>query len=497
MKNVPLLEVKQISKSFSNQLVLKEVTLELERGDVYALVGGNGAGKSTLMKILTGLYSYDAGEMYVKGREQSFSNPAEAHSNGIYLIPQEPLIFPHMTIEENICIGIKAKKKELRKKVKDLIKSLGWNIELSAIGSSLSIAQQQLVEILRGLIREAEILILDEPTSTLTTHEIKSLFVLMKSLKEKGIGMIYITHRFPEIFEIANKVAILRDGIIVNQGDISDYTYDMLMEGLLPKDYKQEKKKEAPQETIKHFQRVLEVTNLSSDIFQNISLTVHAGEIVGIAGVVGSGRTELAEALYGLRPVLSGAILLEGKSIAKYSTSRRLDEGLVYVPEDRAGNGIFSIASVKENITSASLHRLSTFFLNHKKESALTKAYISKFRIAVPSKAEKMTSLSGGNQQKVVLAKYLACEPTLIILDEPTRGIDAKARLEVYEAIQSLKQSGLAILLISSDVEEIVQLANRVYVMRNGEFVSHLGKEEICIDEVTRLAYGGREGVTE
>lgn len=497
MKNVPLLEVKQISKSFSNQLVLKEVTLELERGDVYALVGGNGAGKSTLMKILTGLYSYDAGEMYVKGREQSFSNPAEAHSNGIYLIPQEPLIFPHMTIEENICIGIKAKKKELRKKVKDLIKSLGWNIELSAIGSSLSIAQQQLVEILRGLIREAEILILDEPTSTLTTHEIKSLFVLMKSLKEKGIGMIYITHRFPEIFEIANKVAILRDGIIVNQGDISDYTYDMLMEGLLPKDYKQEKKKEAPQETIKHFQRVLEVTNLSSDIFQNISLTVHAGEIVGIAGVVGSGRTELAEALYGLRPVLSGAILLEGKSIAKYSTSRRLDEGLVYVPEDRAGNGIFSIASVKENITSASLHRLSTFFLNHKKESALTKAYISKFRIAVPSKDEKMTSLSGGNQQKVVLAKYLACEPTLIILDEPTRGIDAKARLEVYEAIQSLKQSGLAILLISSDVEEIVQLANRVYVMRNGEFVSHLGKEEICIDEVTRLAYGGREGVTE
>lgn len=361
MKNVPLLEVKQISKSFSNQLVLKEVTLELERGDVYALVGGNGAGKSTLMKILTGLYSYDAGEMYVKGREQSFSNPAEAHSNGIYLIPQEPLIFPHMTIEENICIGIKAKKKELRKKVKDLIKSLGWNIELSAIGSSLSIAQQQLVEILRGLIREAEILILDEPTSTLTTHEIKSLFVLMKSLKEKGIGMIYITHRFPEIFEIANKVAILRDGIIVNQGNVSDYTYDMLMEGLLPKDYKQEKKKEALQETIKHFQRVLEVTNLSSDIFQNISLTVHAGEIVGIAGVVGSGRTELAEALYGLRPVLSGAILLEGKSIAKYSTSRRLDEGLVYVPEDRAGNGIFSIASVKENITSASLHRLSFF----------------------------------------------------------------------------------------------------------------------------------------
>ncbi|MBO1580489.1 sugar ABC transporter ATP-binding protein [Bacillus sp. XF8] len=497
MENVPLLEVKQISKSFSDQLVLKEVTLELERGDVYALVGGNGAGKSTLMKILTGLYSYDAGEMYVKGEIQSFSNPAEAHHNGIYLIPQEPLIFPHMTIEENICIGIKTEKKELRTKIKKLIKSLGWSIRLNELGGSLSIAQQQLVEILRGLIREAEILILDEPTSTLTTHEIKSLFVLMKSLKEKGIGMIYITHRFPEIFEIANKVAILRDGIIVRQGDVSDYTYDMLMEGLVPKDYKQEEQKEAPQETIKLSQRVLEITNLSSYAFHNISLTVHAGEIVGIAGVVGSGRTELAEALYGLRPVLSGAILLEGKSVAKYSTSRRLDEGMVYVPEDRAGNGIFSIASVKENITSASLHRLSTFFLNHKKESALTEAYIHKFRIVVSSKDEKMTSLSGGNQQKVVLAKYLACEPKLMILDEPTRGIDAKARLEVYEAILSLKQSGLAILLISSDVEEIVQLANRVYVMRNGKLVSHLEKGEVCIDEVTRLAYGGREGVTE
>ena len=497
MENVPLLKMKQVSKSFSDQLVLKGVTLELERGDVYALVGGNGAGKSTLMKILTGLYSYDTGEIYVKGVLQSFSSPAEAHCNGIYLIPQEPLIFPHMTIEENICIGIKAGKRELRTKVKKLIKSLGWSIRLNELGDSLSIAQQQLVEILRGLIREAEILILDEPTSTLTTHEIKSLFVLMKSLKKKGIGMIYITHRFPEIFEIANKIAILRDGMIVSQGHVSDYTYDMLMEGLLPKNYKHEEKKEVPQNTMKYSKQILKVANVSSYAFQDISLTVNAGEVVGIAGVVGSGRTELAEVIYGLRPAKAGSILLEGSPVTGWSTKRRLDAGIVYVPEDRAGNGIFPIATVKENITSASLHRMSSFFLNRKKESALTESYINKFRIVVPNIDEKMTSLSGGNQQKVVLAKYLACEPKLMILDEPTRGIDAKARLEVYEVIQNLKQSGLAILLISSDVEEIVQLANRVYVMGNGAFVSHLEKEEICIDEVTRLAYGGREGVTE
>ncbi|MBY7121011.1 sugar ABC transporter ATP-binding protein [Bacillus sp. 16GRE42] len=490
MEKVPLLQVKKMSKSFSNQLVLKEVNLQVECGDIYALVGGNGAGKSTLMKILTGLYSYDSGEMYVKGMRKQFSNPSEAHRNSMYLIPQEPLIFPHMTIEENICIGLKGKKKELKVKIKQLIKSLGWGIDLKELGGSLSVAQQQLVEIVRGLIREAEILILDEPTSTLTTHEMKNLFVLMKSLQEKGIGMIYITHRFPEIFEIANKVAILRDGMIVSQGDVCDYTYDMLMEGLLPKGYKQEEKREIVRKS-KETKKILEVTDVTSHAFENISFTVHTGEIVGIAGIVGSGRTELAEVIFGLKSIKSGSILLEGKSIDSYSLHKRLSEGLVYVPEDRARNGIFSIASVKENMTAASLHQNSRFFINQEKESALVKSYIEQFRIVARSMDEVLASLSGGNQQKVVLAKYLACNPKIIILDEPTRGIDAKARLEVYETIEKMKREGLAILLISSDIEEIVQLVNRVYVMRNGQFVSHLEKEQINVEEVTRLAYGG------
>ncbi|PEJ08636.1 sugar ABC transporter ATP-binding protein [Bacillus wiedmannii] len=490
MKNVPLLHVKKMSKAFLNQLVLKEVDLQVERGDIYALVGGNGAGKSTLMKILTGLYSYDRGEMYVKGMRKQFANPKEAHREGIYLIPQEPLIFPHMTIEENICIGLKGKKKELKIKIKQLIDSLGWGIDLKELGGSLSIAQQQLVEIVRGLIREAEILILDEPTSTLTTHEMKSLFVLMKSLQEKGIGMIYITHRFPEIFEIANKVAILRDGMIVSKGDVCDYTYDMLMEGLLPKGYKQKEKKEIVQETART-KKILEVININGHAFENISFTIHAGEIVGIAGIVGSGRTELAEAIFGLKSIKSGSVLLEGKSIDSSSLHKRLSEGLVYVPEDRARNGTFSIASVKENMTAACLHQNSRFFINQEKESALVKSYIEQFRIVVPNMNEELASLSGGNQQKVVLAKYLACNPKIIILDEPTRGIDAKARLEVYETIEKMKSEGLAILLISSDVEEIVQLANHVYVMRNGQFVSHLEKEQINVEAVTRLAYGG------
>ncbi|WP_142333872.1 sugar ABC transporter ATP-binding protein [Bacillus cereus] len=490
MENVPLLQIKKMSKAFLNQLVLKEVNLQVERGDIYALVGGNGAGKSTLMKILTGLYSYDDGEMYVKGMKQQFSNPSEAHRKGIYLIPQEPLIFPHMTIEENICIGLKEKNKKLRVQIQQLINSLGWDIDLYELGASLSIAQQQLVEIVRGLIREAEILILDEPTSTLTTHEIKSLFVLMKSLQEKGIGMIYITHRFPEIFEIANKVAILRDGMIVSQGDVCDYTYDMLMEGLLPKGYKQKEKIEVVQETART-KKILEVVDINGHAFENISFTVHAGEVVGVAGIIGSGRTELAEAIFGLKTIKSGSILLDGKSIDTCSLHKRLDEGLVYVPEDRARNGIFSIASVKENIAAASLYQNNRFFINQEKESALVNLFIEQFRIVVQNMNEELASLSGGNQQKVVLAKYLACNPKIIILDEPTRGIDAKARLEVYETIEKMKREGLAILLISSDVEEIVQLVNRVYVMRNGRFVSHMEKEQLSVNEVTRLANGG------
>ncbi|MES5846136.1 MULTISPECIES: sugar ABC transporter ATP-binding protein [unclassified Bacillus cereus group] len=490
MENAPLLQVKKMSKAFLNQLVLKEVNIQVERGDIYALVGGNGAGKSTLMKILTGLYSYDDGEMYVKGTKQQFSNPSEAHRKGIYLIPQEPLIFPHMTIEENICIGLKEKKKKLRVQIQQLISSLGWDIDLNELGGSLSIAQQQLVEIVRGLIREAEILILDEPTSTLTTHEIKSLFMLMKSLQEKGIGMIYITHRFPEIFEIANKVAILRDGMIVSQGDVCDYTYDMLMEGLLPKGYKQKEKIEVVQETART-KKILEVIDITSHTFKNISFTVHAGEIVGVAGIIGSGRTELAEAIFGLKTIKSGSILLEGKSIDACSLHKRLEKGLVYVPEDRARNGIFSIASVKENIAAASLQQNNRFFINQEKESALVNSFIEQFRIVVHDMNEELASLSGGNQQKVVLAKYLACKPKVIILDEPTRGIDAKARIEVYETIEKMKREGLAILLISSDVEEIVQLVNRVYVMRNGRFVSHMEKEQLSVNEVTRLAYGG------
>ncbi|MEI4828470.1 sugar ABC transporter ATP-binding protein [Bacillus sp. FJAT-53711] len=495
MEQVPLLEVKNVKKAFLQQPVLKGIDLTVKKGDIFALVGGNGAGKSTLMKILTGLYTYDEGEIKIKGRSVTFSSPSEAHRNGIYLVPQEPLIFPNMTIEENILLGMRRSKRELRAKLDVLMRQLRWNLKLGERASLLSIAQQQLVEIVRGLIREAEILILDEPTSTLTANEIKSLFVVMKNLKEQGIGMIYITHRFPEIFAIADQVAILRDGVISNQGNVNEFTYDILLQGLLPEGYQQIQKRESSFNETASLKQVLQVNHLSSHRFRDISLEVKAGEIVGIAGVVGAGRTELAEVLYGITSATEGNVLLDGNEITTWSTKKRIDAGIIYVPEDRAGHGIFPIASVQQNMTSVLLYRLSTFFLNQEKESALTHGYIKNFRIMVHDIHQSIESLSGGNQQKVVLGKYLACQPKLIILDEPTRGIDAKARLEIYDTIKELRENGLAVLLISSDLEEIMNLANRVYVMRNGNIVSHLEQEDISLDRITRSAYGG-EGVS-
>ncbi|WP_369903322.1 sugar ABC transporter ATP-binding protein [Bacillus manliponensis] len=490
----PLLQVRGITKSFAKQPVLKGISLSVEAGEVFALVGGNGAGKSTLMKILMGLYMYDEGEMLVKGNPVRFSKPVEAHRQGIYLIPQEPLIFVNMTIEENVCIGIKKNKQELRLKLRDLIEELGWDLQLHIRASTLSIAQQQLVEILRGLIREAEILILDEPTSTLTAHEIKSLFTVIEKLKEKGIGMIYITHRFPEIFTIADTVAVLRDGIISSQGNVSDYTYDMLVAGLLPQGYEQPMYKKSEHTESFTRKRILVVNGLSSHLFQDVSLHVQSGEVVGLAGVIGAGRTEVAEVLYGMMNAEKGNVQLEEEDITNWSIKKRVDAGVVYVPEDRAGHGIFSIASVMQNISSVSLYKLSTFFLNKKKESALMDKYIKRFSIVVRNPNDEISSLSGGNQQKVVLGKCLASNPKFIILDEPTRGIDAKARLEVYEVIEELKRAGLAILLISSDAEEVIRLADRIYVMRNGNIVSHLEGEQMTLDKITRLAYDGEEG---
>jgi AI-2 transport system ATP-binding protein len=504
MKNAgkPLIQLNNIVKSFSNNTVLRGVSLQLSQGEVMAIIGGNGAGKSTLMKILMGIYTADSGEIYINGEKSQFTSPLVALQKGIYYVPQEPMLFPNMTVEENILIGFNSNKLDLKKKLISLINKLDWNISLERAAETLSIAEQQLVEILRGLLREAHILILDEPTSALTFNEVESIFRLIKDLRSQGIGIFYITHRLTEVFDIATHVVILRDGTITLSGSVGEFTKDMLVQGLLPHNVniKEEKPRKTYTDKINYTNTkpILETKNLTGYGFRNINLAVYPGEILGLAGVVGSGRTELAEAIFGIGEVISGKTFLNGDNITGISTKSIIRKGLNYIPEDRYSNGIFSIADVTSNITSSTIRWLSKFFIDSKKEREITEKYIHDFRIKVTGQNQILRFISGGNQQKVVIARALSTSPKAIILDEPTRGVDAGARGDVYKIIYSLKEQGQALLLISSDFEEIIELCDRVNIMYRGVINHSFKHEEITLDNLMSAAFGvysEKEGV--
>lgn len=496
-----LVRLNSIVKSFSSNLVLRGASLELFPGEVMALIGGNGAGKSTLMKILMGIYSQDSGEIYINEEKVNFSSPSSALQKGIYLVPQEPMLFPNMTVEENVLIGISGNKVELKRKLIDLMKKLGWNIALDRIAETLSIAEQQLIEILRGLLREAKILILDEPSSALTFKEIQSLFKVIKDLSSQGIGMFYITHRLTEVFEIATHVVVLRDGKITLSGLVQEFTKEKLIQGLLPQNTgNNETKQGRPSKSTVDYEKteaVMKLKDFTGYGFRNVNIEVYPGEILGLAGVVGAGRTELAEAIFGIGEVICGQAYLNGEDITGLKTSVIIQKGLNYVAEDRHLNGIFDIADVMTNMTSAVLKRLSNSFINIKKERDITNKYINDFRIKVTGQEQTLKSLSGGNQQKVVIGRILSTAPKVIILDEPTRGIDAGARADVYKIIYELKEQGLAVLLISSDLEEIVELSDRAVTMYCGTINNKYDHDEITLDSLMSASFGvnNKEGI--
>ncbi|RHR06841.1 sugar ABC transporter ATP-binding protein [Pseudoflavonifractor sp. AF19-9AC] len=486
-----LLSVRNVYKSFGLNAVLKGISLDLAPGEVLALIGGNGAGKSTLMKIIMGIYSHDSGEIFVDGKEMTVGKPAEALAHGVYMVPQEPLLFPNMTVEENILIGFDRPRAELRRELVERMDNLGWHIALERKASSLSIAEQQLVEILRGLLRHAKVLILDEPTSALTFKEVESLFKCVEDLKSQGIGIIYITHRLNEVFEIATTVAIMRDGVITLDGPVSDFTRDDLVCGLLPTDSCQ-RKTQVVSKVDYSKPPVFELRNFSGYGFTDISLKVYPGEILGLAGVVGAGRTEMAMTIFGRDKVLGGNVILDGKDITGLKTADVIKAGLNYVPEDRHADGLFKISDVACNTTSALLSnpKMGRFFLNRKEEKKVTQQYVDDFRIKVTGQDQLTGSLSGGNQQKIVIGRSLSTAPKLVILDEPTRGIDAAARGDVYSIIHQLRDQGVSILLISSDMEEIVELSDRAMSIYLGRVNCEFAKEDVNQDNLTSAAFG-------
>lgn len=497
--NVPMISVKGITKSFGLNAVLKGIDLTVFSGEVVALIGGNGAGKSTLMKIIMGIYQQDKGEIEIAGEKVNLSKPSVALAHGIYMVPQEPMLFPNMTVEENIIMGFKEKTADLHKRLVALMDEIGWHLDLYRKANSLSIAEQQLVEILRGLLRNARVLILDEPTSALTFDEVKSLFKCVSDLKAKGIGIIYITHRLGEVFEIATHVAILRDGVVTLSGPVSDFTREMLVKGLLPPNMESQDSLKADYGTAIDYTKlkpVFELKEYSGYGFSNINLKVYPGEILGVAGVVGAGRTELASTIYGRDKVLGGKAYLDGRDITGFSTSKVLEAGINYVPEDRHLHGLFKIRDVAANTTSAVLSRgvMGKIFLDKKYQYNETKRYVDNFRIKVTGQDQLVGSLSGGNQQKIVIARSLSTQPKLVILDEPTRGIDAAARGDVYRIIELLRNGGVAVMLISSDMEEIMELSDRAVTVYQGRINAEFAKADINQDNLMTAAFGVTPG---
>lgn len=495
-----LFSARGVYKSFGQNAVLKGIDLDVAKGEVLALIGGNGAGKSTLMKIIMGIYQPDEGSILIGGETLNTFKPSIALAKGIYMVPQEPMLFPNMSVSENILIGFNEKIKDLEYRLTEIMDEIGWRLDLTRKAMSLSIAEQQLVEILRGILRNAKVLILDEPTSALTFDEVESLFKIVEDLKKKGIGIIYITHRLAEVFEIATDVAIMRDGIITLRGKITEFTREMLVQGLLPPNMEEEVVREAQEEVSKidyeNLKPVFELQNFTGYGFEDINLKIYPGEILGVAGVVGAGRTELAITVFGKDKVRKGKAFLDGQDVTGLSTKEILKAGINYVPEDRRLNGLFPISDVATNMSSAVLSDASMgkIFLNKKAEHTLTQKYVDDFRIKVTGQDQLAGSLSGGNQQKIVIGRSLSTNPKLVILDEPTRGIDAAARGDVYSIIHKLKSQGVAVMLISSDMEEIVELSDRAVIIFQGRVKGELNKKEISQTRLMSASFGVTEG---
>jgi len=496
MEQNSYIKMQNICKSFSGVKVLDNVNLEIQKGTVHAIVGENGAGKSTLMKILSGIYQADSGEVYINGEKIHLNDAKDALQHGISFVHQELSMIPGMTITQNFFLGSEIQrhfflnKKEMDKKAKQALASFGLKVSTHTPVDTLSVAQQQLVEIARAISFDAKIIIMDEPTASLTNSEIKALFEQINRLKSMDITIIFISHKIDELFQICDGMTVLRDGKFIASKSVNELTKSDVINMMVGR----EMGKIFPEHEVQGQKIVFSAKNLINKKLHDISFDLKQGEILGLAGLVGAGRTELAQAIYGIDYLVKGKLYIDGKEISQKSPRQAIKNGFALVPEDRKVNGLVLRQSVRYNITLAIIDRIYKFFIKNKElERKTLDNYFEKLSIKSNGFEQDCESLSGGNQQKVVFAKNLATDPKIIILDEPTRGIDVGAKSEIYNIIVDLTKKGMSVILISSEMEEILSLSDRVLIMHEGELMKEMASDDPEFNEVDimRYAIGG------
>mgnify|MGYP003377211853 FL=1 len=496
-----ILEMKGITKSFSTVKVLHEVDFRIKKGEVHALMGENGAGKSTLIKILTGVYSKDGGTVVFDGREIAPANSLEAQKLGISPIYQEISLVSQLSVAENIYIGREIKKngmidwKTTNQKSEELLNSLGIQIDVTKPLSSYGTAIQQMVAIARSILIEAKLVIMDEATSSLDEDEVEVLFDIIRKLKKKGIAILFISHRLPEIFQITDTVTVLKDGFLVGEYETASLTKKDLVSKMIGRSAEDivevHRQKRQIQEEL-----YLKAEGIESGIkLRGLNLTIRKGEIVGLAGLLGAGRTELARVIFGIDKKDRGTIQIDGKEVEFKLPRQAIDYGLAFCSENRKVEGIIPHLSIAENISIANMKRVSRFGIIHRaRQRAVAEEYVKKIRIKTTGIDQKICNLSGGNQQKVILARWLSMQPDFIILDEPTRGIDVGAKREIEELIRQIADQGISVLLISSEFEELIRNCDRVEVIRDGRNAGSLLAEEITENNIMNLIANGTPG---
>lgn len=490
----PIFQVKNISKSFPGVKALTDVDINFYPGEVHALVGENGAGKSTLIKIMSGVYTPTDGELIYEGNHLSFKTPKEAIDKGILVIHQELSVANHLTVAENIYLGCEPRKKngmldrkKMNRDAQKILDEMNVNMQADAVAGHLNAAQQQMIEIAKVISKQAKIVIMDEPTSSLSEHEIQSLFTQIKKLLEKNVSLVYITHRMKEITEIGHRVTVLRDGCKVDTMLVKDVTEKEIVSRMVGREvgdyyHKKEHKRGKEMLRVEHLSR--------KGVFEDISFSAYAGEIVGFSGLVGAGRTEVMEAIFGATGYDEGKIYLEGDEVTFSSPKAAIQNKIGLVTEDRRRTGLLLKKKIQENIVLPSLikHKKAMGFLNKAWETDSSKQYMEKLKIKAPGIDTVVGTLSGGNQQKVILAKWLVADSKILILDEPTRGIDVNARSEFYTLMNDFVEQGGAIIMISSEMPEILGVSDRIIVMREGKISGELSREEATEQRVIHMA---------